>query len=113
MPTEIVRFNDGPTKTVVFTNADNTTGGFNLAVYSGAIVMVDSVAGGATTLTWKCKEREGASSVYAAADGSDSALTTTIQAGRAYAVPDELFAAGYVLATTNAGTASCRVIVKG
>ncbi len=113
MPTPIVRFNDGPTQTVVFTNADNTTGGFNMAVYSGAIVMVDSVAGGATTLTWKCKEREGASSFYAAADSSNEVVTTTIQAGRAYQVPDVLFAAGYVMATTDAGTAICRVIVKG
>lgn len=113
MPTDIVRFNDGPSQSVVFTTADNTTGGFNLAVYSGAIIMVESVEGGATTLTWKCKQTAGASDVFAAANSANAALTTTIQAGRAYSIPDELFAAGYVLATTNAGTATCRVIVKG
>lgn len=116
MPNEIVRFNDGPTKNVVFTTSNSTTGGFNLAVFSGALVMVDSVddvAGGVATLTWKCKEREGASSVYSVAGSDDVILTTEVQSGRAYALPDELFAAGYVMATTAAGQVTCRVIVKG
>lgn len=113
MPSEIVRWNEGPSQNVVFTNADGTTGGFNMAVYSGAIIHVVSVAGGATTLTWKVKERESSATAYTLADSTDAVQTTTVQAGRAYAVPDAAFAAGYVLATTNAGTVTCRVIVKG
>lgn len=113
MPSEIVRWNSGPSQDVVFTNSDATTGGFNMAVFSGAVIHVVSVAGGATTLTWKIKERMDSATAYTLADSSDAAQTTTVQAGRAYAVPDAAFAAGYVLATTNAGTVTCRVIVKG
>lgn len=113
MPSEIVRWNDGPSQNVVFTNADGTTGGFNMAVYAGAIIQVVSVSGGATTLTWKVKENEQSAAVYTLADSSDTVQTTTVQAGRAYAVPDAAFAAGYVMATTNAGTVTCRVEVKG
>lgn len=113
MPAPIVRFNDGPLQTVVFASTDAGTQGFNLAIFSGAIIMVESLAGGATTLTWKCKSHPGDSTVFAAADATNTPLQTSIAAGRAYAVPDELFAANYVLATTDAGTATCRVIVKG
>ncbi len=112
MPNEIVRFNDGPTQDVTFTTSESTTGGFSLAVYSGAIVMVTSVSG-ATALVWKCKENASSSAVFQVADATNVPLQTSIQAGRAYSIPDELFAAGYVMPTTNQGTATCRVIVKG
>lgn len=113
MPSEIVRWSEAPSQNVVFTNADGTTGGFNMAVYSGAIIYVVSVSGGATTLTWKAKERESSSAAYTLADSADAPQTTTVQAGRAYAIPQAAFAAGYVLATTNTGTVTCRVMVKG
>lgn len=113
MPSEIVRWNDGPAQNVIFTNADNTTGGFSMAVFSGAIIHVTAVSGGATTLTWKVKEKADSATAYSLADATDAVQTTTVQANRAYAVPDAAFAAGYVLATTNAGTVTCRIIVKG
>lgn len=114
MPTQITRQNDGPTSTVTFTASNGTTGGFNLAIYSGAMIHVQSVANGATTLTWKTQiPNDPLAGVFGVADKTDTAITTTIQAGRSYPLPDELFAASYVLATTNAGTAVCRITVKG
>lgn len=112
MPTDIIRFND-QLKTATFTDSDNTTEGFNMAVYSGAIIMVDAVQGGATTLSWKCRPREGDATTFVLANNANTPVTTTIAAGRAYQLPDQLFAAGFVLATTNAGTASVRIQVKG
>lgn len=113
MPIEIARVKDGPTQSVTFTASNSTTGGFNFSLYAGAMIHVSSVTGSPTTLTWKVKENEEASTVYPVADGSDAAITTTIQTGRAYPLPDELFAAGYVMATTDTGTAVCKIIVKG
>jgi hypothetical protein len=110
MPTEIIRQHSVPSQDVTFTSSDSTTGGFNLAVYAGGMIHVTS---GSATLTWKVKELAGFPTVFTVADSSDTAVTQTVQAGRAYALPDQLYGASYVLATTDSGTITCRVIVKG
>lgn len=113
MPVEIVRWNDAPAQNVVFTNSDSTTGGFAMAVFSGAMIHVTGVSGGATSLTWKVKEKEASTTAYTLADATNTALTTAVSAGRAYAVPDAAFAAGFLVATTDQGQVTCRVFVKG
>jgi hypothetical protein len=40
-------------------------------------------------------------------------VTTTIAANQAYALPDALFGAPYIVAVVNAGTAAFRISVKG
>lgn len=112
MRSDIARVFTPPTTTVTFTNSDNTTGGFSLAVFSGALIHVTGGTAG-TVLTWKVKESAGASTAYALANSTDSTITTVVQPNRAYAVPDEAFASGYVMATTNSGTVTCRVSLKG
>lgn len=112
MATSILRVNSGPISDVTFT-AVPETGGFNMAVYAGALLMVKSVTGGATTLTFYCKERENDSTTYLACNSSGDAITLTIAANKAFALPDDLFAAHYVFASTDQGEAVCRVIVKG
>lgn len=113
MPSEIVRFNDGPSQDVTFTSNINTTGGFNLAQYAGAVIMVKSLTGSSPNLIWYCKESADSSAAFLLADDANTPIQTSVQANRAYAVPDALFAAGYVTAICSAGDCVCRVIVKG
>jgi hypothetical protein len=40
-------------------------------------------------------------------------VSTTIVANKAYPIPDALFAAPFIVAVTNAGTATFRLCVKG
>lgn len=77
---------------------------------AGGMVVVESVAT-ATKINWYAAiSPEGtAYPVYA----SGSQLSTDISASRAYAIPDELFGAPFVVAVTDAGTASIRLSVKG
>ncbi len=110
MPTEILRQHSVNTQDVTFTASDSTTGGFNLAVYAGGMILVTS---GTATLTWKVKENAGSATSYTVADSSNAVITQSVQAGRAYALPDQLFSSAYVTATTGSGTVTVRVIVKG
>lgn len=110
MPTEIIRQHSAPSQSVTFTASDATTGGFNLAVYAGGMIHVISGSG---TLTWKVKEDQQAAVSFVVADASDTPVTQAVQVGRAYALPDELYSASYVTATTGSGEVTVRVIVKG
>lgn len=110
---QITRFNDGTSQDVVFTSSASTTGGFNLAVYAGAMLLVSATStGSAITLTFLTRAREQDSASFTVADSSNAPVTLSVQANRAYNLPDELFAAGYVLATTASGTVTCRVVTK-
>lgn len=110
---QITRFNDATTQTITFTSSASTTGGFNLAVYSGAMLLVTATpSSAATAITFVCKATEQDADSFVVADSTNTPVAMTVQPGRAYSLPDELFAAGYVMATTASGTVSCRVIVK-
>jgi hypothetical protein len=108
-----VRFNDGTTQPVVFTNDPATTGGFNLAVYSGAMLLVTATSSGsATTVTFVAKANAGSPDAFTVADSANVPVTLSLQAGRAYQLPDELFASAYVMAVTASGTVTCQVVTK-
>ena len=74
-------------------------------------VAIVTAADAATSLSWYVSATpEG--QLYPAYDSS-GALVTSIQAGRAYAVPDSLAAAPFVAAVANSGTATVVLCVKG
>lgn len=113
-PTQITRWNDSTSQTVVFTNSTSTTGGFNMNVYSGAMLLCTATStGSAVTLTFSVKEAESSATVFNAYDTAGTAITMAVQANRSYPLPDALFAATHVLATTNTGTATVKVLLKG
>ena len=77
----------------------------------GGLFVVEAAAGGCTSLAW---------GVVATAEGTPMQMmsgttpsSTTIAVGNAYALPDELFAAPFIVIATNAGTATIRLCVKG
>ena len=78
---------------------------------SGGMVFVESVGGGAASLSWYAAVGPEATAVQASDGTAD--LTTSIAAGRAYPLPDALFAAPFIVAVTDVGTASIRISVKG
>lgn len=112
MPTTIVRDSSiyGP---LAITSDPATTTGFSLNLLSGAVVMVDSVSPGTTaTMRFYMKQDARDSTSYLMVNSTNSPLEVTIQAGRAFELPTELFAVRQVLPVVTTGTASVRVVVK-
>lgn len=111
----IVRFQDSTTQDVVFTNSASATGGFGLAMHSGGMLLVSATSSGsAITLTFRAKLREQDATSFVVCNSSNTPVTMAVQPGRCYPIPDELFAAAHVIATTaNTGeTVTCRIAVK-
>jgi hypothetical protein len=77
--------------------------------HAGGMLYVTS---GTATLTFHAKTDDDSATAYALyADGA--AVTLAVQANRCYALPDSLFAAGYVMATASTGTVVASVTLKG
>ena len=113
---QICRYNHTDVSDVVFTDSVSTTGGFSIAVFSGAILLVSATSTGLpVTLTFIGKETLESADSFVCADSTNNIVTMNVQAGRCYQVPDELFAVGYVMATCGSvgETVTCRVQTKG
>jgi hypothetical protein len=107
MPNKIER-RSSVSSPYVLTASASTTPIMPYGAVSGAIIVVSAVSGGATSLTWRVSTGAEVASVPLV-----GASATTIAAGNAYEVPDEVFAAPFITATTNAGTATITLLVKG
>lgn len=81
------------------------------AASAGGIIIVDSLAGGANAITWHVAFGPELTPVPLLVDGQS--VQTSVLADRAYQIPDALFAAPFIVAVTNAGTATFRISVKG
>lgn len=102
------------TTVVTFTAEAASTGGFNMGIYSGATLLVISTpASEPTLLTFGTRIESNSDSHYVMADGENTPISITVQPGRAYAVPDALFACSWVTALTSAGSVTCQLVVKG
>jgi len=110
MPHKIERLNS-VTDVVVATASAATSPKIPFGSAAGGVLIVDAVASGATTLTWHVAFGQELTPRPLNADGAG--VTTTIAANNAYALPDALFGAPFIVAVTNAGTATFRVSVKG
>jgi hypothetical protein len=109
MPHKIERLNS-VTGSIVATASASTSPKIPFGASAGGVIIVDSVSS-ATTITWHVAFDAEATPRQINADGA--AVTTTIAAGQAYAMPDALFAAPFVVAVVNAGTATFRMSLKG
>lgn len=110
MPSKIERLHS-VTGTITATASGSTSPKIPYGAASGGMLFVDAVASGANTITWYAAASQEDTSVPANADGSG--VTTAIAASNAYALPDALFGAPFIVAVTNAGTATFRISVKG
>ena len=111
----IARFNDKTSTSVTFTGTQATTGGFQFAMHSGALLVVTATStGSAVVLTFGARPNASSTTFYTAADSSNAPITMTVQPDRCYALPDGLFGAVYVTATAAGGaTVTCNVYMKG
>lgn len=110
MAGKIERFNS-VTGAFTMTNSASTTPKIPFGPAAGALLVVDSLTGGAATINWYA--------VLASSDtpvplyDSNGAVTTAIAASRAYALPDALFGAPFVVGVADTGTITVRLSVKG
>jgi hypothetical protein len=106
----IERFNS-VTGSFTLTNSASTSPDIPFGPASGGLLIVDAVASGATKINWYTAFTTSETAIPLYVDGA--AASTDISAGRAYALPDALFAAPFVVGVTDAGTATIRLSVKG
>lgn len=109
MPSKLER-QSSVTAQIVATDAAATSPKIPFAAAGGAALIVDAVSS-ATTIAWHVAFSPEATPVPINADGAG--VTTTISANQAYVLPDALFAAPFIVAVTDAGTATIRLSVKG
>lgn len=91
-----------------------TSAKLSAAGFAGAFVFVDSLSGGSANIVWHvAKTLDDAAPVPAY--GADAAAITTpgIQQGRAYAMPDALFGAQFIVPVLSAGTGTVSICLKG
>jgi hypothetical protein len=108
MPNKIERL-CSVTGEIALTDNIATTPAIPFGAAAGATLFVESVSG-ATSITWHVMHSATGS---AAAMDSDGAVTTAIQAGKAYSLPGVLYAAPFVKAVLDSGTATAVVSLKG
>ena len=99
------------TESVVATNSASTSPSVMFGAVAGGLLVVDAVAGGASKISWYTHLEPSDTAVPVYADGQ--AVETDVQAGRAYPLPDAVFAGQFLKAVTNAGTVTFRISVKG
>lgn len=99
------------TGSVVATASASTSPKIPFGAAAGGAIVVDSVASGATTITWHVAM--GQEDTPRPLNAGGSGVTTAIAASNAYALPDALYGAPFIVAVTDAGTATFRVSVKG
>lgn len=100
---------------LTFTDSVVTSSPFDMAMYSGGLLYVDSTSTGAgVVLSFNAKPDFDAAGSFVVHDKAGAAVTITVQGGRCYPLPEELFAAGTVVITTAAGaTVSGSIDLKG
>lgn len=110
MPNKIERYHS-VTGQIIATSSSSTSPKIPFGAAAGGMIVVESVAGGASSLSWMVAF--GPEATPATANDGTADVSTTIAAGKAYPIPDAVFAAPFLIAVTNAGTATFRICVKG
>ncbi len=108
MPNKIERLSSA---TGVIT-ATNSTGQAKIpfGACAGGVMFVTAVSS-ATKVTWHAAVGTETTPLPLHSDGS--VVETSIAANRAYPIPDALFGAPFIVAVTDAGTATIQLTVKG
>lgn len=110
MPNKIERLSS-VTSQITATNSASTSPKIPFGAAAGGVFIVDAVASGATSLTWHVAF--GPELTPVPVNDGTADVSTTIAANKAYSIPDACFAAPFLVAVTNAGTATIRLSVKG
>ncbi len=110
MPNEIERLSS-VTDAFVATNSASTSPKIPFGAAATGSIVVDAVAGGANALTWHAAFGPG--DTPRPLNDAGSGVTTSIATNNAYALPSGVAGVPFLVAVTNAGTATFRMCVKG
>lgn len=110
---QIARAANKTSAPLVFTDDIDTTAGFSMELYAGAVLFVgDCSNDGTIDLTFGAKLGSSDLTVFTLADRTNEPIVFTVEGGRCYALPDELFACGWVMPITNTGTVTAYMAYK-
>jgi hypothetical protein len=109
MPNKIERLS-AATPVITATNSTSTSPKIAFGAVAGGVMFVTAVSS-ATKVTWHAAIDASATPLPLYADGA--VVETAVAANRAYPVPDAAFAAPFIVAVTDAGTATIQITVKG
>jgi len=99
------------TAALALTDTATTSARVPFGAASGGIIIVDAVTGSANKITWHAAFGDG--DTPRPIWNESAVVETSIQANRAYPIPDACFAATRVVPVLNADTATVRVSLKG
>lgn len=99
------------TGSVVATASASTSPKIPFGAAANGAFVVDAVASGANTLTWYAAF--GPEDTPRPLNSGGSGVTTAIAASNAYDLPEAVKGVPFLVAVTNAGTATFRMSVKG
>lgn len=98
------------TGSITVTASSSTSPPIPFGASAGGMMFVTGLSS-ATKVAWHAASSREATPLPVFADGS--AVETSITLNRAYPLPDALFAAPFIVAVTDAGTATIQISVKG
>jgi hypothetical protein len=99
------------TASLSLTSSASTSARVPFGPAGGGIIIVDSVGGAASKITWHASLSASDTPQPIYSDGA--VVETSIAASRAYPIPDACFASPIVVPVLDSGTASIRVSLKG
>lgn len=99
------------TATLSLTASAGTSAKVPFGPAGGGIIVVDAVTGGANKITWHACLGPSDTPQPIYSDGA--AVETSIDASRAYPIPDACFGSPIVVPVLNSDTATIRVSLKG
>lgn len=109
MPYKIERLSS-VSGTITATASASTSPKIPFGAAANGVIFVESVSS-ANSITWHAATGQEATAVPLNSGGAG--VTTAIAASNAYALPEALFGAPFLVAVVNAGTATFRIAVKG
>ena len=90
-----------------------TSAKISLSSFAGALLFVESVTGAASQITWHAAKDFKATQTYPVRSAISNNVLTGIEQGYAYAFPDEVFGAQFVVPVLDSDTAIVSVTLKG
>lgn len=96
------------------TNSAADSAKLSVAGFAGAFVFVDSLSAGSATISWFVAKSLADSTPMPGYTADGTTITTpAVEQGRAYAMPDALFGAQFVVPVLSAGTGTITICLKG
>lgn len=94
------------------TNPDNSAR-ISLAGYAGGLLFVESITGASDTISWYVAKDLTNTQTWSVRGSDGTQLTTAVVNGRAYAIPEALYGAQFIVPVMGGGNATLSVTVKG